>query len=164
MDLSLTETQEEFKKVAQDFVKAEVPAHLMTQWYKNKHTFQPQLVKKAAEIGWLGMMLPEEYGGSGVVPGWTVPAEQWAERISMLTDSGCILQRRIRPEPEPFPQGTGRDVVDVYLGQSCVLGTGSGGNSADQNTRRLFAERCEAICFRCTGSDELSLRCPFGRR
>jgi alkylation response protein AidB-like acyl-CoA dehydrogenase len=66
MDLSLTETQEEFKKVAEDFVKAEVPAHQMTQWYKNKQIFQPQLIKKAAEIGWLGMMLPEEYGGSGV--------------------------------------------------------------------------------------------------
>ena len=66
MDLSLTETQEEFKKVAEDFVKAEVPAHQMTQWYKNKQTFRPELVKKAADIGWLGMMLPEEYGGSGV--------------------------------------------------------------------------------------------------
>ena len=66
MDLSLTETQEEFKKVAEDFVKAEVPAHQMTQWYKNKQTFRPQLLKKAAEIGWLGMMLPEEYGGAGV--------------------------------------------------------------------------------------------------
>lgn len=51
MDLSLTETQEEFKKVAEDFVKAEVPAHQMTQWYKNKQTFRPELVKKAAEIG-----------------------------------------------------------------------------------------------------------------
>ena len=66
MDLSLTETQEEFKKVAQDFVKAEVPPHQMTQWYKSKQTFQPRLFKKAAEIGWLGMMLPEQYGGSGV--------------------------------------------------------------------------------------------------
>jgi alkylation response protein AidB-like acyl-CoA dehydrogenase len=66
MDLALNETQEEIKKVAADFVKAEVPAHQMTQWYKNKQTFQPQLVKKAAEIGWLGMMLPEEYGGAGV--------------------------------------------------------------------------------------------------
>jgi alkylation response protein AidB-like acyl-CoA dehydrogenase len=64
MDLGLTETQEMFKKVAADFVKAEVPAHKMTQWYKNKETFQPQLVRKAAQLGWLGMMLPEEYGGS----------------------------------------------------------------------------------------------------
>jgi alkylation response protein AidB-like acyl-CoA dehydrogenase len=66
MDLSLNETQEMFKKVASDFVKAEVPAHRMTQWYKNKETFQPQLLKKAAELGWLGMMLPEEYGGAQV--------------------------------------------------------------------------------------------------
>ena len=53
MDLSLTEDQEMLKKVAADFVKAEVPAHQMTQWYKNKNTFQPQLIKKAAEMGWL---------------------------------------------------------------------------------------------------------------
>jgi alkylation response protein AidB-like acyl-CoA dehydrogenase len=66
MDLSLNETQEMFKKVAADFVKAEVPAHAMTQWYKNKQTFQPRLVKKAADLGWLGMMLPEQYGGAAV--------------------------------------------------------------------------------------------------
>jgi alkylation response protein AidB-like acyl-CoA dehydrogenase len=66
MDLALTEDQEMLKKVAGDFVKAEVPAHQMTQWYKNKQTFQPQLIKKVAELGWLGMMLPEEFGGAGV--------------------------------------------------------------------------------------------------
>src|SRR5262245_65212839 len=38
----------------------------MNQWYKTKQTFKPQLIKKAAELGWLGMMLPEEYGGAGV--------------------------------------------------------------------------------------------------
>src|SRR3989304_2209144 len=66
MDLSLTKTQEMLKKVAADFVEAEVPAHQMTRWYKNKQPYQPRLVKKAAELGWLGMMLPEEYGGAGV--------------------------------------------------------------------------------------------------
>jgi len=66
MDLALTEDQEMLKKVAADFVRAEVPAHQMTQWYKNKQTFQPQLIKKAAGLGWLGMMLPEEFGGASV--------------------------------------------------------------------------------------------------
>lgn len=66
MDLTLSETQEMFRKVAADFVKAEVPAHQMTQWYKNKQTFQPALVRKAAELGWLGMLLPEKYGGAGL--------------------------------------------------------------------------------------------------
>ena len=66
MDLTLSETQEMFKKVAAQFVKAEVPADRMTQWYKNKETFQPGLLHKAAELGWLGMMLPERYGGAEV--------------------------------------------------------------------------------------------------
>jgi alkylation response protein AidB-like acyl-CoA dehydrogenase len=66
MDLALTEDQEMLKKVASDFVKAEVPSHRMTQWYKNKETFQPRLVRKAAELGWLGLMLPESYGGGAI--------------------------------------------------------------------------------------------------
>jgi len=66
MDLTLTETQEMFKKVAADFVKAEVPAHRMTQWYRAKETFRPDIYRKAAELGWLGMLLPEQYGGAGV--------------------------------------------------------------------------------------------------
>ena len=65
MDLTLTETQEMFKKVAADFVKAEAPAHQMTQWYCSKETFRPEIYRKAAELGWLGMPLPERYGGAG---------------------------------------------------------------------------------------------------
>ncbi|HEU4344206.1 MAG TPA: acyl-CoA dehydrogenase family protein [Candidatus Binatia bacterium] len=65
MDLTLTETQEMFKKVAGDFVKAEIPAHRMTQWYRTKETFRPDIYRKAAELGWLGMLLPEQYGGAG---------------------------------------------------------------------------------------------------
>jgi alkylation response protein AidB-like acyl-CoA dehydrogenase len=65
MDLTLNETQEMFKKVAADFVKAEVPTHQMTQWYRLKETFRPELYRKAAEVGWVGMLLPEAYGGAG---------------------------------------------------------------------------------------------------
>jgi alkylation response protein AidB-like acyl-CoA dehydrogenase len=55
-----------FKKVAADFVGAEAPAHMITQWYRNKETFQPRLCQKAADLGWLGMMIPERFGGAGV--------------------------------------------------------------------------------------------------
>ena len=64
MDLRLTENQELIKKVAADFVKAEVPAHAMTQWYRTGETFQPELYRKAAGVGWLGMVIPEQYGGA----------------------------------------------------------------------------------------------------
>ncbi|MFQ5682969.1 MAG: acyl-CoA dehydrogenase family protein [Candidatus Binatia bacterium] len=66
MDLGLTETQNMFKKVAADFVKAEAPPHTLTQWFRNKTTFLPDLYRKVAKLGWLGMMIPERYGGAGV--------------------------------------------------------------------------------------------------
>src|SRR5437870_13579771 len=66
MDFTLNETQEAFKKVAADFVKAEVPSHKMTVWYRDKETFRPDIYKKAAELGWLGMLIPEQFGGAGV--------------------------------------------------------------------------------------------------
>jgi alkylation response protein AidB-like acyl-CoA dehydrogenase len=87
MDLSLTENQEMIKKVASEFVKTQVPSHQMTQWYKKKETFQPHLVRKAAELGWLGMMLPEKYGGAEVSP----------------TDCGVVFEELGRgPVPGPL--------------------------------------------------------------
>jgi alkylation response protein AidB-like acyl-CoA dehydrogenase len=66
MDFRLNEEQEMFKKVAADFVKAEVPSHKMTVWYRDKETFQPDIYKKTAGLGWLGMLIPEQFGGAGV--------------------------------------------------------------------------------------------------
>ena len=64
MDLRLNETQSMFKKVAADFVKAEAPPHLLVERFRDKQTFLPDLYRKAAELGWLGMFLPEKYGGA----------------------------------------------------------------------------------------------------
>jgi alkylation response protein AidB-like acyl-CoA dehydrogenase len=65
MDLKLNDDQNMLKKVAVDFLKAEAPPYTITDWYQKKTAFIPQLFKKAADIGWLGMMVPEEFGGGG---------------------------------------------------------------------------------------------------
>jgi alkylation response protein AidB-like acyl-CoA dehydrogenase len=65
MDLKLNEEQNMLKKVAADFVKSEAPAHVITEWYRQKIAFIPDLYKKTAEVGWLGMLVPEQYGGGG---------------------------------------------------------------------------------------------------
>ncbi|HWP60940.1 MAG TPA: acyl-CoA dehydrogenase family protein [Candidatus Acidoferrales bacterium] len=65
MDLRLNETQNMLKKVAADFVKAEAPAHVLTQWYLKRQTAQTELYRKGAGLGWAGMMLPERFGGAG---------------------------------------------------------------------------------------------------
>ncbi len=64
MDLRLTETQSMFKKVASDFVRAEAPSHVLTQWFLKRETSQIDLYRKAAGLGWLGMVIPERYGGA----------------------------------------------------------------------------------------------------
>ena len=65
MDLKLNEDQAMLKKVAADFLKAEAPSHVITDWFQKKTAYIPDLYKKAAEVGWLGMVIPEEFGGGG---------------------------------------------------------------------------------------------------
>src|SRR3990167_2301655 len=64
MDLRLNERQKMFKKAAADFVRAEAPSHVLTRWFRNKETFLPDLYRKGADLGWLGMVIPEQYGGA----------------------------------------------------------------------------------------------------
>lgn len=63
MDLRLNETQKMLKQAAASFVKAEAPSHVITQWFRRRETYQPDLYRKAAGLGWLGMVIPERYGG-----------------------------------------------------------------------------------------------------
>jgi len=65
MDLKLNEDQSMLKKVAADFLKAEAPSYVITDWFQKKTSFVPELYKKAADLGWLGMVVPEEFGGGG---------------------------------------------------------------------------------------------------
>jgi alkylation response protein AidB-like acyl-CoA dehydrogenase len=65
MDLKLNEDQSMLKKVAADFLKAEAPSYVITDWFQKKIAYIPELYKKAADIGWLGMVIPEEFGGGG---------------------------------------------------------------------------------------------------
>ena len=65
MDLKLNDDQSMLKKVTADFVRAEAPSYVITDWYQKKQGFIPALYKKTAEVGWLGMTAPEEFGGGG---------------------------------------------------------------------------------------------------
>ncbi len=65
MDLKLSEDQSMLKKVAADFLKAEAPSYVITDWFQKKIAYVPELYKKAAGLGWLGMVIPEELGGGG---------------------------------------------------------------------------------------------------
>ncbi|MFC8656408.1 acyl-CoA dehydrogenase family protein [Streptomyces sp. CAI 127] len=63
MDLALSEEQEAVRKLAEDFVAREVAPHVVA-WDRAENVDR-SIVGKLGELGFLGLTVPEEYGGSG---------------------------------------------------------------------------------------------------
>ncbi len=62
--LDLTEEQREIRNLARDFAQQEIAPYI-SDWDERAH-FEPSIVTKMGELGFLGMLLPEEYDGLGV--------------------------------------------------------------------------------------------------
>lgn len=60
-DFGLTETQREIRALAADFVDAEIVPHAR-EWDRDEQV-DPAIVKRLGSLGFLGLMVPEEYGG-----------------------------------------------------------------------------------------------------
>jgi alkylation response protein AidB-like acyl-CoA dehydrogenase len=60
----LTEEQREIQKVAREFALAEIAPN-SEAWDRDQH-FEPSIVKKLGDLGFLGMMIPEKYDGLGL--------------------------------------------------------------------------------------------------
>jgi alkylation response protein AidB-like acyl-CoA dehydrogenase len=65
LDLSLTESEEILKKAALDFMKRDAPKPVIQSLQESETGYTPELWQKAAEMGWLGIIVPEDYGGTG---------------------------------------------------------------------------------------------------
>ena len=66
MDLMLTEEETMLKTSARDFLEAECPSSLARAMESDENGYPEDLWKKLAGLGWLGLALPEEYGGQGL--------------------------------------------------------------------------------------------------
>ena len=65
MDLRFTEAQEILRKMVRDFLATECPKTLVREIEKSEQGYSPELWKKMAELGWMGLVIPEEYEGMG---------------------------------------------------------------------------------------------------
>ncbi|MFE5714406.1 acyl-CoA dehydrogenase family protein [Streptomyces sp. NPDC056501] len=63
MNLELSEEQEAVRRLAEDFVAREVAPHAVA-WDRAEEVDRA-IVKKLGAVGFLGLTIPEEYGGSG---------------------------------------------------------------------------------------------------
>lgn len=63
MDFNFTEEQKILKKMVRDFAENEIRPHVL-EW-DEKQIFPKDLFHKMGELGFLGVVIPEEYGGAG---------------------------------------------------------------------------------------------------
>ena len=65
MDLALNELQTMLQNVAAEFMEAEMPKSRVLEIDDSDSGFAVDLWEKMCDLGWAGMVVPEEYGGSG---------------------------------------------------------------------------------------------------
>ncbi len=64
MDFDLTEEQRILKKSAHDLLSKELSHEVIEKLEQSEEGYSPEQWRKMAELGWMGLILPEEHGGS----------------------------------------------------------------------------------------------------
>src|SRR4029450_7534934 len=102
MDFGFSEEQEMLRKSARDFLAKESPMPYVRKMMEDDRGFTDDLWKKMADLGWMGLILPEEHGGSGL---------DFVDLIVVLEEMGRVVL------PGPF-------FSTVVLGGVALLGGG----------------------------------------
>ncbi|MFU8795839.1 MAG: acyl-CoA dehydrogenase family protein [Dehalococcoidia bacterium] len=63
MDFGFTEEQNMLRALARDFLARECPRSSIRDADEDERGYDPQLWQKMAQLGWMGLVFPEEYGG-----------------------------------------------------------------------------------------------------
>ncbi len=64
MDFTLTDEQNHLRKTVREFAEGEIGPHVM-EWDEASH-FPVEILPKLAEMGLMGILFPEQYGGAGL--------------------------------------------------------------------------------------------------
>jgi alkylation response protein AidB-like acyl-CoA dehydrogenase len=103
MDFGLSEEQEQLKSGARDFLSNECPPAVVRKVMAEESGLSPDLYKKIAELGWTGMIVPEEFGGLG---------------LGMLDLAILLEECGYAAMPGPFPFSSGIAASALRLGGS----------------------------------------------
>ncbi len=132
MDLVLTEEQELLARTAREFVTGRSSLRRIRQLRDTNDAdgFSRELWREMAALGWLGIVVPEEYGGAGLGA---------MDQMTVLEEMGRGLM------PEPF-------VSTVLLGTTALLLGGSAAQKKEHLPRVVAGERLVTIAYQETGS------------
>jgi len=132
MALVLTEEQEILKRTAREFVSGRSSLRRVRALRDDQggQGYDPALYAEMAGLGWLGIVVPEAYGGLGL---------GWAEQMVVLEELG----RGLCPEPI---------VGSVVLGATAVLVGGSESQKQAIVPDVVAGERLLALAYQEPGS------------
>jgi len=82
MDFGFSEEQEMLRKSARDFLAKESPMTYVRQMMEDDRGFRDEQWRKMAELGWMGLTLPEEHGGAGL---------DFVDMIVVLEEMGRVV-------------------------------------------------------------------------
>ena len=105
MDFGFSEEQEMLRKSARDFLAKECPMTYVRRMMEDERGFADDQWRKMAELGWMGLILPEAQGGAGL---------DFVDMVVVLEEMGRVVL------PGPF-------FSTVILGGVAVA---EGGNAA----------------------------------
>ncbi|MEJ2725645.1 MAG: acyl-CoA dehydrogenase family protein [Deltaproteobacteria bacterium] len=103
MDFELTKEQLDIQKAAREFAEAEFEKNRVTELDRN-HQFPMEIWKKASSLGFIGLDIPEDYGGQGC---------------------GLLETVLVREEFSRCGAGAGISVLGTDFGAKIILRTGS---------------------------------------
>ena len=87
MDLSLTEDQKLLQNSTREFVREVLPKDVLLELDDVDVGYTDEIWRKVSNLGWMGMLIPEEYGGSG----------------NSFTDAAVVFEELGRgPVPGPY--------------------------------------------------------------
>jgi alkylation response protein AidB-like acyl-CoA dehydrogenase len=66
MDFGFSEEQEMLRSSARDFLAKEAPMTYVRKMMEDERGFTDELWRKMADLGWMGLVLPEAFGGAGL--------------------------------------------------------------------------------------------------
>jgi alkylation response protein AidB-like acyl-CoA dehydrogenase len=103
MDFAFSEQQDLLRTSARQFLERECPPDMVRRWSDDPQGYSPDLWQTMAAFGWMGLVLPETYGGSGL---------SFVDLTILMEEMGRVLL------PAPF-------FSSIALGALTLLETGS---------------------------------------
>src|SRR5579885_379081 len=91
MDVLLSEEEELLRSSAREFLEAECPPDLVRAMESDPRGYPPALWSKVAELGWLGLVLPQAYGGEGAPFSYAGLLLEEAGRAALPLPLHCTL-------------------------------------------------------------------------